>query len=175
MKCIYLLENKVNKKVYVGQTKNLKERIRGHKKQSKNSNHSSYNYELYKDIRLFGWENFKFIVLEECEDEHSYEFEQNWIDFFENKKMCYNRSKYARVQNDPKNHLKGLKELIKHNHGKRKKVQQFSLDGNLLATYEGVREAGRITKVSHHTIQKVANGDKHRKTGGGYIWKYVSE
>lgn len=49
-------------------------------------------------------------------------------------------------------------------------VQQFDLDGNLIAEYETVTEASKITGVNGSKISAVARG--HRKTAGGFIWKY---
>ena len=57
----------------------------------------------------------------------------------------------------------------------KKKVAQYDIEGNLIAVYEGVREAGRVTGISHKSISKVARGVKYRKTAGGYVWKYLQE
>lgn len=68
---IYCLTDNTNGKKYVGQTNNLKRRIKEHK-----------NEELYVDraIRTHGWENFSVEVLEECDNRAQInEREQFWI------------------------------------------------------------------------------------------------
>ena len=60
MGCIYKIINKINKKCYIGQTKNSPERRwTEHKRDSKEGN----NY-LYNAMRKYGIENFEFEVIE---------------------------------------------------------------------------------------------------------------
>ena len=54
--CVYMHKNKIDGKVYIGSTKNIKTRF------GKNGN----NYKLqpfYKQIKLYGWDNFEHIIL----------------------------------------------------------------------------------------------------------------
>ena len=55
----------------------------------------------------------------------------------------------------------------------KKQVHQINKKGELIATFEGVRDAGRITGIDHRSISAVASGSKVRKTAGGYKWKYI--
>jgi len=50
-----------------------------------------------------------------------------------------------------------------------KKVQQFTVDGLLVATFSSITEATKITGVTN--IGNVANGK--RKIAGGFVWKFV--
>ena len=70
---VYKITNKLNNKVYVGQTsRTMKERIKDHKK-TKNSL-------VGKDIRLLGIENFSIEILEEVSTrEEAYQKEIEWI------------------------------------------------------------------------------------------------
>lgn len=54
---------------------------------------------------------------------------------------------------------------------KSKKIQQFSLDGKLIAEYNSITEAELSAKVKH--ISDACRGI--RKTAGGFIWKYKEE
>lgn len=54
-----------------------------------------------------------------------------------------------------------------------KRVNQYSLDGELLATYESIVTASRFTKSNANVIGAVCKHTK--KTAGGYIWKYTGE
>ena len=62
---IYCLTNKINNKAYVGQTNNLKRRMKEHKSTSFNPKSCSYNDLIHKKIREYGWENFSIEVLED--------------------------------------------------------------------------------------------------------------
>lgn len=51
-----------------------------------------------------------------------------------------------------------------------KKVEQYSLDGVLLKTFESVQDASKRTKVGVSNISNACNG--RLKSSKGYIWKY---
>jgi len=70
---VYKITNKLNNKVYVGQTsRTMKERIKDHKK--------SNNSLIGKDIRQFGIDNFSIEILEEVSTrEEAYRKEIEWI------------------------------------------------------------------------------------------------
>ena len=62
-----------------------------------------------------------------------------------------------------------------------KKVNQYTLDGVLIATYNSATEASLITKVCGRNILQVANKTPFnskgniRKQAGGFIWKFATE
>lgn len=60
---------------------------------------------------------------------------------------------------------------LKHQTKNKRPVQQFTLDEQLIATYESINEAFRQTNIRH--ISEAANGT--RQTAGGYKWKYIIE
>ena len=62
---IYKIENKVNSKVYIGQSVNIENRWKGHKSKLRNNKHQ--NDYLQKSWNKYGEENFDFSVLCECE------------------------------------------------------------------------------------------------------------
>jgi len=62
---IYKITNKLNNKVYIGQSVNIKQRFKDHK--SKQKRNREPNSHLYNSIEKYGLENFSFEVLEECE------------------------------------------------------------------------------------------------------------
>jgi group I intron endonuclease len=55
---IYKITNLLNNKVYIGQSKNIPNRFKGHIRQR------SRNYPLYNSFRKYGIDNFKFEVIE---------------------------------------------------------------------------------------------------------------
>ena len=91
---IYKITNKVNGKVYIGQSINIKQRWRDHKKDAFWRNGLCYNYPLYRAIRKYGIENFSFEVLEECEEIQLNEKEIYYISLYNatNVEIGYNQA-----------------------------------------------------------------------------------
>lgn len=58
---VYKVTDMVNGKIYVGRTKNFKERVRYH--QTRYDNKKEYNKPLYKAMREHGVENFRFEII----------------------------------------------------------------------------------------------------------------
>lgn len=86
---IYKITNKINNKVYIGQSKNISRRWREHKRHYKNKNNSSV---LYKAIRKYGLENFLFEIIELCDESKLDELEIKYIANYKsnNKDYGYN-------------------------------------------------------------------------------------
>jgi group I intron endonuclease len=88
---IYKATNKINNKVYIGQTTlTLEERKKYHK-----SAYKTHDYYFYRAIRKYGWDNFEWEVLDESaktEDELDYleEYYISLYDSFDNKEKGYN-------------------------------------------------------------------------------------
>ncbi len=74
---IYKITNKVNGKIYIGQSINIEQRWIDHKKRSKR-----YKTPLYEEIRKYGLDNFIFEVIEECSLELLNDKENFWIKYY---------------------------------------------------------------------------------------------
>lgn len=85
MKFIYLYQNKINLKVYVGQTKNIRSRYYQHKNIAK----SNYNHPFYNALRKYGLDNFDMIKLEEVPDNEIDDAEVAWIKCFNSTNRDY--------------------------------------------------------------------------------------
>lgn len=75
---IYLIENLVNNKKYVGQSKNILARWSGHRCDSKTK-----DLPLYRAMRKYGLENFKFSILEECSISELANKEDYWMHYYD--------------------------------------------------------------------------------------------
>lgn len=85
---IYKITNKINNLSYIGQSTQIEQRFREHKK--------SYNWyreknkKLYKDILEYGVDNFSFEILEECSMEELNDKEQYYIKYYNTYPNQYN-------------------------------------------------------------------------------------
>lgn len=88
MYCIYMHKNKMNGKVYIGQTcQNPEDRWK------KGQGYKSHNIGFYNDICLYSWDGFEHIILEtELNAEQADEREAFYIDLFDstNQEKGYN-------------------------------------------------------------------------------------
>lgn len=87
---IYIATNLVNSKIYIGQTIHYKRRIREHKCYAKTG--SKEKSPFHDAIKKYGFENFKFEILEECTPDLLDEREKYWIEHkhSNNKTIGYN-------------------------------------------------------------------------------------
>lgn len=78
MSYIYKITNKINNKIYIGQTKDYKRRFREHKNQM--SGNASGKY-LYNAFNKYGIDNFSFEIIEETKNPNIRE--NYWINFYQ--------------------------------------------------------------------------------------------
>lgn len=82
---IYLYQNKINNKIYIGKTCNLAKRATHHKlvaKYGKEKYKNSYSY-FQKAINKYGIDNFSYDVIEQFDvEQEALEAEKFWIQYF---------------------------------------------------------------------------------------------
>ena len=89
-KCgIYIIKNKINNKVYIGQSVDIMCRWYAHKNSAKDKSQDSYT-KIHTVMNELGIDNFYIEILEECEYSKLDEREIYWIDFFNSYKNGYN-------------------------------------------------------------------------------------
>lgn len=79
---IYKIVNKINKKIYIGQSINIKIRLSVHKTAPFNKANKAYDSPLYRAIRKYGIKNFSFEILIECPQEKLNELENYYIQLY---------------------------------------------------------------------------------------------
>lgn len=108
---IYCIENKLNDKVYIGKTFDIKRRWWGHLRESKISEKP-----LYKSIRENGKENFNIIqVCKIYNEDEANLIERELIKFYKTKNLAYNLGKggEGRCFASPYRKRNEIKEIIK--------------------------------------------------------------
>lgn len=178
---IYCIENIKNGKKYIGKSKNISRRFSQHKSKLNKNQHT--NSLLQDDWNKYGEINFKFYLLEECEENEQNPKEQYWIQKLNTydcgynkdlggvvgrwsgdnkKKMSESQNKYFQDDKNKEKHIKQCNKLAIP-------IYQISLDGNIIKLWEnGAREVQRVLGYSQGNIKRVVDGIK--KSAYGYIW-----
>ena len=91
---IYCYRNTINGKRYVGQATDLARRKKEHFTRAHNNFVSNTEYDslIHRAFRKYGYENFEYMVLEECLVCELDEKEKYWIDFYHTMTEGYNLS-----------------------------------------------------------------------------------
>lgn len=87
---IYKITNNINHNVYIGQSVEIEERIKEHRRIPFRKNRPTYTYPLYVEMREYGLENFSFEILEECRKEDLNELELYYIKLYDSFNNGYN-------------------------------------------------------------------------------------
>lgn len=149
---IYMHKNKINSKVYIGQTcRDLNKRF--------GSNGSGYVCcpLFYKAIQKYGWDNFEHIILEdniqtleEANDKERYYislYNSTNHDFGYNIQIGGNDTSYMGIE-----------------------VHQYSLSGKYICSYMSVSKAEKENNIANGKISACCLGK--RKSAGGFMWSY---
>jgi len=89
---IYCFENKINNKRYIGSSKDIVERYKRHLRMIVKNVHVNSHFQ--SAINKYGFNNFSFIVLEQCSENDLLTREQYYIDSYEWSTL-YNKTKIA--------------------------------------------------------------------------------
>ena len=89
---IYKIEHIKSKKVYIGQSTNVKNRLRDHLKSAVGIS-TIANQAVHEAMAAEGIENFTFYLIDECGREKLNEREKYWIDFYKSNEWGYNRTR----------------------------------------------------------------------------------
>ena len=193
---IYKIVNRVNNKIYIGQTKReIFKRFSDHMSHALRSKRpNDINCSLYIAVREFKPENFSIELLEEFTGTR-YQADKKEIEWIAkldscNQEIGYNidkgghviseKCRKARVQQLLGSKLTGKQLDIVRENGMKiaKAVCQYDvLTGELLGEYPSIISASRITGCDRRTIQRQLSGESntgspHSLGNLKYIWKY---
>ncbi len=174
---IYKIENIINGNVYIGQSKDVRNRMYSHKSELKKNKHC--NIHLQRAWNKYGEDNFKFIILEECNQEEIDQKEIIYINKYNSYKNGYNRDlggKCGNVHSEEtiiklKKSKENISDEIRENMRYAQKsipIYQIDLNGNVINQWYSIREASKILDISFSCIWDCVN--KKRRTYKNYIW-----
>lgn len=156
---IYKIENLVNGKVYIGQTKrgpNVRWHQHIHSMNYKSG--ENYNNHLYSSMRKYGLDNFDFSILDEVEDDHLDSTEKFWIEKYKSNNIDFGYNVTGGGQ--------GRGQIWTQ-------VSQYSVDGRYIKTYASISEAARETGGDRSWIKKICDG--HHSISANSQWRYAND
>jgi group I intron endonuclease len=173
MAYIYTITNLENNKIYVGKTSkpNPYDRWKQHLQLGKNKNNlsennSAHSMPIIRAICKYGADNFKFRVLEECNDDNVNERETYWIE----KLNAYGKNGYNITLGGD-----GVKKPKKYwaNHPHSKPLSCYTLEGEWVKDYESVGIAADScgNKKSKSPILFCIKGKTFQAFGYRWAWK----
>jgi group I intron endonuclease len=108
---IYKITNVGNNRIYIGSTKNIRNRKYRHFSQLRNNKH--FNQFLQNDYNKCNFEKFKFEVVLYCDEFNLTFYEQKFLDkYFDAQTQCYNMSKYVQTSMRDRKHSQETKDKI---------------------------------------------------------------
>lgn len=144
-KYVYKIRNKINGKVYIGQTNNLERRLKEHKfdKRSRKPIHDA--------IKKYGFENFEVTVEYFGEDYNDKEKELISLYDSQNREKGYNIQSGGQDSAGEDNPMSKITELQKA------EVENLLLDSSL-----SMQEIGQMCNVSYRTVSNINLGNAWR-------------
>lgn len=149
---IYKITNNINGKFYIGQAEDIYHRFRTHFWVHGRHHNSAIDAAIHK----YGLDNFTLDILEQCPKECLNEREKYWGEEYY-KGLCYAPEGYNIAL------LGGNQISI----GNCVQVSQYTLTGELIATYMSYSEAGRAMNTSAMAIRQAA---MRQGTSCNYQW-----
>ena len=192
---VYIHVNKINQKVYVGQTreKNIIKRWGNNGIGYKTQEH------FWRAIQKYGWDNFDHLIITDwITKEKANEIEIAVIALFNstNKDYGYNISQggsgptgvpcsdekkqllsdmFSGFSNPfyGKKHTKDIRNMLSETHSI--PIVQLDLNGVFIEEYKNAKEASQISGADHTSILKCCADKKHCNSAGGYLWMYMND
>lgn len=151
---IYCIENTINHKKYIGQSKDIRRRYQNHK--SRLNKHKHPNKVLQKDWDKYGEDIFNFYEIERCGVNKLNDKEIYYIKLFNTFGNGYNLSPGGENGNN----------------SPCKRIKQYDLDGNFIQYWKSAAEAARYFDIDRSIITTAI---KKKRQACGYQWCYEDE
>jgi hypothetical protein len=143
-------------RVYIGQTTNLKLRVRDYRR-----NTCKLQTKLYASLKKYGFAQHQFEVLEEVELAEGDTKEIYWIDFYKS----FGTKKGMNMTSGGKR-TPGIKG--KH-HYKAKKIYQWDFEGNFIKLWSCIRD---VQTELGHSSTVIGNSVKMQVSAYGFRWTF---
>lgn len=151
---IYKFQNKINGKVYIGQTKYLNTRYRQHKSELLHGTH--HNEYFQREVTKYGFDNFDYSIIKKCSVNELDYSEEYYFKVFDsqNRQHGYNIKNPGNESDMPKQ----TKQKIRYaNRGRNSKLTPEEVESIKLSRLKGLRckDLADIYGVTISTINKI--------------------
>lgn len=172
---IYMIKNKLNGKIYIGQSADIYSRWIKHKNFLKNNNH--HNKHLQAAWNKYGEDTFEFSIVERCPCDKLDLAETHWIAHYSSYDNGYNLDCGGSGIRGYKHTEEELEKMRKIQNPL--SVLQFDLELNLLNEWVSVTTASKQLGYSRDAIRSRCNNDKFSpnlsKVYKNCYWVYKEE
>ncbi|WP_252225084.1 NUMOD1 domain-containing DNA-binding protein [Clostridium sp. KO2] len=180
---IYKITNKINNKVYIGQTTRDKgfngrycykgigiERVYNYHKDCKDKENDSLNSHLLFSIEKYGFENFEVNeIFDIAFSKQELDIKEIcWISIFDSYKNGYNQNKGGKGN-------KGHRALKGRNNPTSKMVVQLTLNGDFIKIWDTMTEAIKSTNTDKSSMIRSCKDKNKRNSANGFLWVYYNE
>ena len=155
---IYKITNKLNGKVYIGQTvQTFKRRIKSHKSHLQCQKH--HNELLQKVYNKYGWEAFEAEIIETCDVKDIDERERFWISKYKATDHDFGYNFESGGNELKKHNLSTIKKFILSSRGENNKIQASDVETIKRRLIEGdsLTDVARDFAVSKSCIYRIKN------------------
>lgn len=166
--CVYC-HTAPNGKKYVGLTSRRPE-----ERWKNGYGYKKSNPHFWNAIKKYGWENIKHdILLSRLDKQQAGEFEKMYICLFNSsdRKYGYNKTFGGETGGKPTEEI--ILKISGANHWMAKRIEQYSLKGEYIKTFDCVSSAAKALNVDYGSIASCARHDHY--TAFGYIWIYEDD
>lgn len=161
---IYMIKNKINGKIYIGQSVNINQRKSRHKSDLNKNKHG--NSHLQNSWNKYEEKNFEFTIIEECNVDMLNNKEIYWINYYDS---CNNSNGYNEKTGGNNNFVLSDNYINKMREAQFKiPILQINLNGIIVKEWSGAREASKTLNISQSCIWQCVNNN--RKTYKNFIW-----
>lgn len=109
--CIYKVTNKLNGKVYIGQTTNFRKRLSDYMNAHKKTN---LTQTIVRKIIQYGTENFTIEILEECDSSELADLENKWIKKYNSHNSDYGYNIVANNKDSKNSEISRKRKSLSH-------------------------------------------------------------
>lgn len=169
---IYKIQNIYSDRIYIGQSKDIRKRLREHLECCKSSN-TSENKGLVNSWNKYGEDCFDFEILKECSCDLLDDEERYWISYYDSFKNGYNMtsggqngSTIVAWTDEQRKHFSDVRNP--------KAVLKIDIEGNVVERYWSVPQAAKMNNLDSRGIHSCCNKGIS-KTVGGFIWIYEED
>ena len=171
---VYIIMCIQNNRMYIGQTKNYKNRINNHKYHLKNNNHD--NIYLQEDFNRYGLSSFTFKIIDICNKrQQAIEKETYWInyyggincknlynckDMYHNNELMKDKLKQT-AKNNPNYGMRNKAVTLQHRKRLSESRKMLVREGKIIPWNKDKKGLYITSEETKHKISKAIRGRKH--------------